>query len=358
MLTMVHMLVEERYTNNNRLSLILNGVSSVLKKKRMAMKIHRKIETIPSNTPVVMVVYVSLKWVMKTIETLHEKNMHPLLFGFYDVDAMYEYSGITFMYTKTMYCLTKYILSQSNGKTAFLGYNDDSLPDKQKKMGVEAAAKEFGAEFVVVKNQGNIGECLENFVKNCSDVKNVVCGNDGIAVILRTLYPDWLKDKTICSCSGLKLSENVENPYPTTFVNYYDAGKRLAELYRFITKADVITPTVVSLGMEICIGKELLKVEGSPKNVPGYKGKIIDYYSDESIQEVENLDCMLLNCDEMDIKILKGLMEGKSYEQVAEQNYFSVNTVKYRMHLILKNARNYESKKELLAALKKYKLQF
>ena len=67
---------------------------------------------------------------------------------------------------------------------------------------------------------------------------------------------------------------------------------------------------------------------------------------------------MVLNCDEMDIKILKGLMDGQSYEQVAENNYFSVNTVKYRVNLMLKNSRMYKNKKELLIALKKYKLHF
>ena len=355
---MVHMLVEERYTNNNRLSVILNGASSVLKKKHMAIKLHRKIETIPSGTPVVMVVYVSMKWVTQTIEELHAKNIHPLLFGFYDVDALYEYSGITFSYAKTMYTLTKYVLSQNKGKTAFLGYNDDSSPDKQKKTGVEAAVKEFGEELVIFKNHGNVNTCIENFIKDSEGVKNIICGNDGIAVVLRLLYPEWIKDKNICSCSGLKLSENVENPYPTTFVNYYNAGKRLAELYLFLAKNEVVTPTVVSLPMEICVGKEILNVTDSLKPTPDCKGRIIDYYNDESIQEVENLDYMVLNCDEMDIKILKGLMDGQSYEQVAENNYFSVNTVKYRVNLMLKNSRMYKNKKELLIALKKYKLHF
>ena len=83
-----------------------------------------------------------------------------------------------------------------------------------------------------------------------------------------------------------------------------------------------------------------------------------NYYGDESVKELDNLDRMLLNCDEMDIKILKGLLEGLSYEQVAELHYFSANTVKYRVHLMMKNGGGYASKKDLLAEIEKYGLKF
>ena len=353
---MVHILIEERYTNNNRLTLIVNGISSVIKKKRMAIKLHEKIETLPENAVVVVVIYASLQWVTETIQRLTEKNVHPLLYGVQDIDTMYKYSGITYSFTETMYQLTKYVLSQNKGKTAFLGYNDDSMPDKLKKIGVECAVEEAGEDFVVFKNHGNVDNCIRDFLQNGKDVKNIVCGNDSIAVILRTLYPEALEGRKICSCSGLKMSQYVENPYPTTFVDYFEAGKRLAELYLFINKSETITPTVMNLEMGICIGKQEISKDGTPKNAL-VNGQIVDYYGDKSVREVENLDRMLINSDEMDIKILKGLMDGLSYEQVAEKHYFSPNTVKYRVHLMMKNG-GYSSKKELLAEIEKYGLKF
>ena len=356
---MVHILVEESYTNNNRLSLILDGISSVIKKKRIAIKLHKRIETLPDNANAAMVIYASLKWVTEAVKSLNEKRVHPLLFGVQDIDSMYKYSGITFTFTKTTYLLTKCILAEGvKGKTAFVGYNDDSFPDELKMRGAEYAAIEAGEEFVVFKNRGNVGNCIRNFLENGKDVKNIVCGNDSIAVILRSLYPEFLEGKKICSCSGLKMSKYVENPYPTTFIDYYEAGKRLAELYLFVGKSDEIVPTVMSLELGIRVGTEVLHVEGDiPESATAHSSQIIDYYGDESVQQVENFDRMLLNCDEMDFKILKGLMNGLTYEQVAERNYFSANTVKYRVHLMMKNGGGYDSKRELLDELKKYGLK-
>ena len=361
---MVHILVEENYTNNNRLSVILNGITCVLKKKRMAIKLHKKMETIPESTSVVIVIYASLNWVKETVEKLNEKRVHPILLWVQDVDTMYKYSGLTFSFTQTMYQLTKYVLSQQSpkkagkAKTAFLGYNDDSTPDKLKKRGVAYAVEEAGGELVVFKNRGNVGECIRDFLQNGQDVDTIVCGNDSIAVILRTLYPEALQGRQICSCSGLKISQYVDDPYPTTFIDYYEAGKRLAELYLFINKSETIAPTVMNLQMGICVGKEQLFVDGFPQNSLTDHGQIINYYGDESVKELDNLDRMLLNCDEMDIKILKGLLEGLSYEQVAELHYFSANTVKYRVHLMMKNGGGYASKKDLLAEIEKYGLKF
>ena len=113
---MVHILVEENYTNNNRLSVILNGITCVLKKKRMAIKLHKKMETIPESTSVVIVIYASLNWVKETVEKLNEKSVHPILLWVQDVDTMYKYSGLTFSFTQTMYQLTKYVLSQQSPK--------------------------------------------------------------------------------------------------------------------------------------------------------------------------------------------------------------------------------------------------
>lgn len=340
------------------MSLILDGISTVAKKKRMAIKLYKDIDRLPEGISVVVLICASLKWATDTIERLNDQNIHPLLFGFQYVDTMYQYSGITLTYTKTTYQLTKYILAGEGGKTAFVGYNEDSLPDKLKLMGMKYAVKEAGEEFRIFKSHGDVNACIEEFAENGGDIRNVVCANDSIAMVIRSSYPHLLEGKKLCSCSGLKISELMENPHPTTKINYFKAGTQIAELYLFLLKGDKINSTIMTLEMDIYIGKEILSSIENPKNNIIYSRKAVDFYGDKNIQEVENLDLMLLNCDETDMNILKDMTEeGLSYEKIAEKYYLAANTVKYRVHAMMRNAR-VESKKDLLACIRKYNLKF
>lgn len=52
-----------------------------------------------------------------------------------------------------------------------------------------------------------------------------------------------------------------------------------------------------------------------------------------------------------------GLIQGKSYEKISEEYYFSPNTVKYRVRAMIANSGT-DSKKNLVELLKKYRLSF
>ena len=51
--------------------------------------------------------------------------------------------------------------------------------------------------------------------------------------MLYTKYAHLLQDKTMCSCSGLKISEYFETPYPVCRIDYCEAGVQLALLWNF-----------------------------------------------------------------------------------------------------------------------------
>lgn len=65
---------------------------------------------------------------------------------------------------------------------------------------------------------------------------------------------------------------------------------------------------------------------------------------------------MLLNCDENDFKILRALQRGDFCEQLADDMFFLVNKVKYRIYAMMKNA-GVENRKEFMELIDKYKLK-
>ena len=51
----------------------------------------------------------------------------------------------------------------------------------------------------------------------------------------------------------------------------------------------------------------------------------------QEVNAVKSLEHCLVNCDQMDIQIIKGLLQGTSVEKIAEDQYISVGTARYRL---------------------------
>lgn len=355
---MFYILIEDNYTENNRSRKLLEGINAVAKKKHVDVGVYKTVGELPQDCRVAILICQSLKWSTERIGELNRKNIHPLVFGFQYLDTMYKYSSIAPNYTKSAYRITKYILSENPGKTAVLGYNEDSLPDKLKYTGINYAVNEAGCEYEVFRNRGDVLECLREFSEKSSEISNIVCCNDNIAVMLYNKYPEIVNSKKMCSCSGNKISEFFENPYPVCRIDYYEAGVQLARLYRFLIKQDVIYSTVMTFDMD------LTGADGNA-DIPMYAPTVeeiysiaqVDFYGDKSFRDMEALDNMLSACDETDLAILMDVTGGYTYEKISEKYYLAINTVKYRVKKML-DAIGADSRRTLIALLDEYGVKF
>ena len=352
---MIHVLIEESYSRNNRTGLVLEGIYSVTRRKRIAVKVCSSEKELENEPRIVILICASLKWAEETIAHFNARGIHPLIFGYQYLDTVYQYSSVMLTYTISTYMITKYLLLEDCGEIAFLGFNKDSLPDRLKFSGAEYAAEEFGVLCRPFYNCGDSLACIEEFRKSAAGVKNIVCSNDVIAVLLRCLHPKLLEGRQMCSCSGLKMSEYIPSAHPTTLINYYKAGVQLANLYLFLEKNAEISPTHTMLDMDICISGD--DPVYFPMNIQPHSTHTVDFYGDPAVQEIDSLENMLLKCDEMDLSILKRLMLNVSYERIAELENVALNTIKYRVYAIMKNA-DICSKKKLVSLIEKYGLKF
>lgn len=351
---MIHILIEENYSDNNRFHRLLDGISSVARKRHEEVAVYKQTDDLPDDCRLVVLVCQSLKWSMERVAELNERGVHPLVFGFPYLDTLYDYSSIAPNYTKAAYRLTRYMLAQSDGKIAFLGYNEDSLPDRLKYTGIRYAASEAGQAVETFENRGDIAACLEQFSLGCDGIQNIVCCNDNVAILLRCRYPHLLTGRHMGSCSGLKISEFFRDPYPVCRVDHFSAGARLASLYFLLAKEETVCSTVMTFDMEFSHG------ESAPRGLPHvetYSDESVDFYGDKNFRCIECLDRMLTECDETDIRILAAVMNGKTYADIAETCYLAVNTVKYRIKKMSESA-GVTSRKQLQALVTEYQLSF
>lgn len=353
---MIHVLIEENYSDNNRFHALLDGISATAKKKHLDVALYKTVDEIAQDCRVAVLICASLKWAEERIAQLCRRNIHPLIFGMEHLNVPHVYSSVVPDYVRAAYSLTKYLLSFNKGTTALVGYNEDSQPDRSKYTGVRQALQEMGTTCKVFENRGDVMACLDCFAADCENVENIVCCNDNVAVTLYVRYPQLLQGRRMCSFSGLKLSEFFDEPYPVCRIDYYKAGEQLADLYTFLCKGKDICATAMTFAMDFFLGTERLELSFAPSMQTESKEKV-DFYGDKNLQEMERLDKMLSECDDTDVHILRGLADGKTYEYIAEREYLAVNTVKYRVKKMLSTA-GADNKKQLLSLLEEYRIKF
>lgn len=348
---MIPVLVEPNYADNPRFFRLLDGVTAVAKKKRMEVITATDAVGLPESR-VWIVVGASSKWTTACIAALNERGIHPLVFGFQLLDTMQRYSALAPNYTQAAYRLTRALLTENVGKTAILGYNEDSLPDRLREIGIRYALNEAGVDYEIFVNHGDAFACLDDFASRCEDIKNIVCCNGEIAVKLWNDYPQLLQERKTCSCMGLKMSEYSDIAYPVCKCDYYAAGGQLAKLYLQLVKEKDIHSVVMTFDMELVgIGKESFAKERERS------GSVVDFYGDESLKTIEAIENMLSSCDETDEEILTDILAGLTYESIAEKRFLAVNTVKWRIKRMLKTT-GAANKKELTVLMEKYRLKF
>ena len=351
---MIHILVEENYSKNSRFISLLEGIGSYLRRRHDEYKVYKAPHELPPDCRVVAVICQSLAWSSDMVEKLNSMNIHPLIFGFQYLDTMYSYSSLSPNYTKSAYRVTRNIMGGESHKVAILGYNSDSLPDKFKLTGIKCAVNDLDGSYEVFTNDGDIIPCLEAFKAKSADFTKIVCCNDNVAITLLAKFADSISGKEMCSCTGERLSEFLENPYPVCRINYVKAGLKLASLYRFLAKEEEIPSTVMTFDMDFSAEENN---EAVPQRNDTVKCCKIDFYGDAQIRDIELLNAMLLNADETDIAILSDLESGITYEDISSKRYIAVNTVKYRTKKMMEKA-GVSSKRDLISKLREYGVSF
>lgn len=77
------------------------------------------------------------------------------------------------------------------------------------------------------------------------------------------------------------------------------------------------------------------------------------FKEDKQLLEIQSLEKLLRNCDDIDFKIIHGLLECKSYIKIGDALYISESSVKYRIKRLLTGS-GIESIAKMLELYKKY----
>ena len=358
----VKIVIESGYQFNNRFTEIIKGIIAVCTATSCSFHPLILTEIAPAQytKEPILVVGASITWVTSTVEYLLNQEYHPLVVGF-----EFSHSACTFI-TQNHYLdarsLSLYCLKNEIGKCAFVGYNPDSYCDRFKYSGLLSAIQctehQLAAQDVYELYAGPT-ECIQNFLPNAPQYKYIFCSNDTVALILISMLPNPAA-YDIISFGHLNMKNFCTIPFHSITPDYFNIGKVSAEIYHILSRYDIITCSTVYIQSHFNTSNnfhiaptrplDISTIERGPNRLP-------TEYTDCNTTITDLLNIALESCDAIDIKLLRGLQQNLTYEQIAEQIFMSTNSVKRRLNKFLTKAK-LKNKKQFLETAKKFHLVF
>jgi DNA-binding LacI/PurR family transcriptional regulator/DNA-binding CsgD family transcriptional regulator len=298
------------------------------------------------------------------LSVLNRQEIYPIFINQQFEDTSYSFSSVIPKLYSSYYKLARAVLKESAEPSAFVAFNKDSIPDKFGLEAIRKAAAEQGVKEYLFPYDGDMDQCIGNAMRELPRYKNIFCTNDMVAVLLmKKMKEEGVNpaDYNITGSNNTKIGECFKPSLTTVGENHYNAGIIAVEVLVLLFKQKLVHNLYVNMESEIIFREstrlKIKKAEDIP--VPWNSGEpvveMVDFFGDELINKIRIIERMLINCDERDFSILRGLLSNKTYEEIAEDHEMAVNTIKYRLKKI-ENRLKVSSRSEVFACLNAYDL--
>ena len=335
------------------------------KQKRTVCQIRSVEELDGQDMPVALVLIgTNNDWTSEAIENCRKRNIRPILIGCMPGKFGEDVSGTMYSSKSSIQEMLRYFVSCGRNRVALLGVNENSTNDVTKREAFLSAARQMGlastAKDIYCSNKGAVNT-LEAFFDNIDQYDGVMCGNDYMAAnvlawcnehgisVPEQLYVSGLGDTLLCRYSKPTLTSATRS--------YIQTGEQAFNIWKQLNGDPSIFAIVVVVQCEIKPrgstaysplpdGDTVLATAPAPATMP--EGTILS-----GVNAARSLEHCLADCDEMDIRIIQGLLKGSSVEKIAEELFISVGTARYRLKKLY-GAANVAGKTEFMELFHRY----
>ena len=348
----LNVIVEPSYRGTHWCEQYMHGIRSEAEKRNITIHeiLHDPIsspEWDPDNRrKICLLIGTSISWVPDMILRLCQSDIHVILAAYSNnLESWMQVSYVTADYRKAMQNLVSYLMLCCRGKIALFGVNPDSSSDKLKKdafLSLSYANDPRREENDIYLNTGSLEKTCRDFYRKADLYHSVICVNDITAIMLiRFLSAKGIKvpkDMYITSFGDTILGQIQDPGITTAVLNCVEVGKQAVEIFLLLNKNPQLSAVSTSVNCEIKIRQSTDYKHSSGALPMGYNNpppKPVPFYEDPDVTEIFRLEGILSHCDELDRKILAGLIQNVRYGDLSERLYISENALKYRVKKIL-----------------------
>jgi len=328
-----------------------------------------RVETPTPGSPLLLVGSTA-EWLDKA-HVLYSKDMHLIIKGNPAAYAEYDFSIVGENTAGEAKKLLEYLKKAERTRIAIFGPNRQQFASnyyvrtflaKAAEMDIpmdEASVFWDSGENRAGETRYRLEDCYEAFREVSHHFDAVICYNTQAAIFLCSqVRKDGIRipeDLFVIGRGDLRLASAVSPSITTVSFSEDEVGQQFVKLYRYLNSNPYVKSVTVLLDCHIT-PRESTACFPLPENNSSMQDA--SFLNEKRIGSdiylsLGRIEQMLNSCTDMDFRILERLHRGESREKIAEQEFVTLSTVRYRLKRMLKLAGT-ETVEALFALLDRY----
>ena len=346
----IYVIVENNYITPAWFANSLRGLEEAAKSHKMNVAFADDVRSVPAGTRSVVVVGTNRGWIHAALSSARHRKLRPILIGAVPGSYGEDVSGTMYGSRSTIEEMVRYFYYYNRRHIALVEINQNGSNDCAKYESFLNIAKQLqiqsGYNDVYFKGSGSHNP-TEDFLRKIRDYNGVICSNDySAAFILAYCRENGIRvpeDLFVAGLGDMSICRHTLPSLTSATRSYYEAGVQIYHIFRTLSQNPEVESIVTTM-------RSSLKPRGSTANLP-----VVDLTPDESKSEtvsvdstkpyvangigrIKDLEACLNQCDDRDLKIIAGVLQGTGNEMIAEALNCSVGTVNYRLKNLYKAA--------------------
>lgn len=289
-------------------------------------------DSCPAEVEAVFVIAANFDWTKAAVSQLNQGGHRPIL-----ICNQYEripgclYSCVCSDVSASMRDLLGLLKSHKRTRVALYGVGNSSIADLSRANSLFCWLDESFASMKIFSNEGSLAECFASFYPHCRDFDAVICANDYAAVSLvrqlRQRDPESLRKLSVISCAGTRISGFYRENITSLRMNFEPYGRAALYIYECMQR----DPFVSGMTVNIKWSPDTEAAGVRQETELAFPEQQDVFYSDPEIRDMLIVDKYLNVSEGVDRDIFAALLQGQTYQMIAEQCFLTEGTVKYRI---------------------------
>ncbi len=336
---MLYLMQEEGFVQFPWCQRTLRGLWDEVRRKRISLTVIDRIEQIPQEDRQagVLLLGASGEWIERQADRAMAQGAHPILL----TNRMQEpqhgsYSAVMMDIGDSMRLAVRYLQKLGCRHLALYGCNPYASSDPWREKVFLALTGQDGAVF---HNRNSLRSAFDQFWPRRESFDGVICASDYAAFSLvrhlREQDPRRLEQLAIIGYGNMLLAQRSDPSITSISDDYEHFGKAALSIYQLVAKEPTMSAVRILLHSRLHVRKTTGFVPFDPgsaeteQEIPPAAEN--PFFADREVQDLARVETLLQQMDEVDLELLRRLMEGRTNAEIAQLCYLSETALKYRL---------------------------
>ncbi len=342
-------LCEKNYFDSNWCQEILLGLKGELKKRRAEYTVVFNFDGI-SCSDTLYIIGSDYRFISRAVYEANSIKMTPIvIFNQLDHIISGHYHSVSSDVGGSVSALVARLIAKNKKNICLYGINPASISDISR---AQSYLSSLGADAKTFYNNGSLQKCFDDMMQCGDGFDGVICVNDFAAASLvkNLLEKDagHIDEIDIISCSRSAISMCYREYIKSVNVNFASLGANAYAISRTVEHGENISEISLKVKWDMDLEEDTRPIE-----YPPLQDASNEFYCDAEFAKLSKIDSLMEHCDELDIKIIKRLLAGKTYIDIADECHMVEQSVKYRVKQYTEICR-IKNRRELVSLLNEY----